>query len=216
MTPMPADDVAPPIGVILAGGKSTRMGVDKALLRIPRDDSPTLLDRAAAALRKAGLATIVLSVSDEARGLALQEANVACANGPLVYDAQPGRGPMGGLDAALTAYPGRGVLLVACDMPDLAADAVHAVLAHARKTGADVVLPLVEGRPEPLHAYYGPRCAPIVARLLAFGRYKMSAIADAPALLTATIAVAPASTRNLNTPDDVASFLAARGGGAYG
>lgn len=196
----------PVVGVVLAGGKSTRMGVDKALLHLPRDDSPTLLDRAAATLREAGLAIIGLSVSDEARGRALRDAGVACADGPIVYDATPGRGPMGGLDAALTAYPGWGVLLVACDMPCLAPASLRAVLDRAQETGADVVTPLVAGQPEPLHAYYGPRCAPVVARLLASGCFKMSALADAPSLRTSRFDLAPASTLNLNTPDDLAAF----------
>ncbi len=119
-------DVVAVVGVVLAGGQSRRMGRDKALLRL--DDGRTLLERTVRVLRTVGLDDVVLSVSSPERALALREAAPAVAALPVVVDDAPGRGPLGGLAAALRARPGHAVLLVACDLPHLASHALRLVV----------------------------------------------------------------------------------------
>jgi molybdopterin-guanine dinucleotide biosynthesis protein A len=167
-----------PVGVVLAGGASRRLGQDKALLRIGA--GPTLLERTVATVHAAGLREVVLSVSTVERGRILRDAVPAVAGLRLVVDAEPGRGPLGALHAALSAVPHHHVLLVACDMPRLHVAALRALLEEPRD--ADAVVPRVAGRAQPLAALYGPACLPLTARLLAQGRLAMRDLLAAPGL----------------------------------
>jgi len=119
-------DVVGVVGVVLAGGQSRRMGRDKALLRL--DDGRTLLERTVRVLRTMGLDDVLLSVSSPERALALRTTVPAVAALPIVADDTPGRGPLGGLAAALRARPGHAVLLVACDLPHLDSHALRLVV----------------------------------------------------------------------------------------
>jgi molybdopterin-guanine dinucleotide biosynthesis protein A len=193
--------------VVLAGGASQRLGQDKALLRIGA--GPTLLERTVATVHAAGLREVVLSVSTVERGRALRDAVPAVAGLRLVVDAEPGRGPLGALHAALSAVPHHHVLLVACDMPRLHVAALRALLEEPRD--GDAVVPRVAGRDQPLAALYGPACLPLTARLLAQGRLAMRDLLAAPSLRVrvldegclARAGVPAAAFDNLNTPADL-------------
>jgi len=196
-----------PVGVVLAGGASERMGRDKALLRIGA--GPTLLERTVATVRAAGLREVVLSVSTVERGRTLREAVPAVAGLRLLVDAEPGRGPLGALHAALSAVPHHRVLLVACDMPRLHVAALRAVLEEPRD--ADAVVPREAGRDQPLAALYGPACLPLTARLLEQGRLALRDLLAAPGLRVrfldetclARAGVPAAAFDNVNTPADL-------------
>ena len=196
-----------PVGVVLAGGASRRMGQDKALLR--SGAGPTLLERTVATVHAAGLREVVLSVSTVEQGRALRDAVPAVAGLRLVVDAEPGRGPLGALYAALTAFPHHHVLLVACDMPRLEVAALRALLEKPRD--ADAVVPRVAGWDQPLTALYGPACLPLTARLLAQGRLAMRDLLAAPGLRVrflddarlARAGVVAAAFDNVNTPADL-------------
>ncbi len=200
-----------PVGVVLAGGASRRMGQDKALLR--PGGGPALLERAVAALGEAGLKEIAVVVSTPGRARSLQEALAGLRAAPFLADEAPGLGPLGGLHAALRAYPGRAVLLVACDMPRLDARALRL---FTEPDDADVVVPRVAGRDQPLHARYGPACLPVVARLLQEGRLAMRDLLTAPTLRIRALDAATLSRRgvpldafaNVNTPADLADLAA--------
>jgi molybdopterin-guanine dinucleotide biosynthesis protein A len=196
-----------PIGVVLAGGASRRMGRDKALLRI--GNGPTLLERTVATVHAAGLREVVLSVSSVERGRTLRDAVPAVAGLRLVVDAGPGRGPLGALHAALSAFPHHPVLLMACDMPRLPVAALRALLEEPRD--ADAMVPRVAGRDQPLAALYGPACLPLTARLLEQGRLAMRDLLAAPGLRVrvldetclARAGVSAAAFDNVNTPADL-------------
>jgi molybdopterin-guanine dinucleotide biosynthesis protein A len=198
-----------PVGVVLAGGASRRMGRDKALLR-PAGGA-TLLESAVAALRAAGLAEIAVSVSSVSRADALRAAVPALHSLPRVVDLMPGCGPLGALHATLCAYPGRSVVLVACDMPHLDPAALRALVTAGGD--ADVVVPHVAGRDQPLHALYGPACVGIAARLLGTGERAMRTLLTAPELRVRVLdeawlaghGVEAAAFENLNTPDELAA-----------
>lgn len=200
------------VGAVLAGGESRRMGRDKALLRLT--DGSTLLERTIATLRAAGLDEIVLSVSTARRGRALQDAVPAARGLRLATDATPGRGPLGGLHAALRAHPYRYVLLVACDMPRLDAAALGALIAEPRD--ADALVPRLAGWAQTLHALYGPACLPPAERLLAEGHLAMRDLLAAPGLRVrfldetwlARAGAATTAFSNLNTPGDLAAATA--------
>jgi molybdopterin-guanine dinucleotide biosynthesis protein A len=185
-----------PVGVVLAGGASRRLGEDKALL-------------AAGGERLAARA---------ARKLAAVCAEVVAADGgraivpgvPSVPDG-PGRGPAAGVLGAAAACSERTLLVLACDLPEVP-EVLLAALAGA--AGADWVVPRWQGRLEPLCALYGPAALAALARRAAAGRFALHELDDEPGLVIAhleeeDIALFGDPARlflNLNTPDDVARW----------
>lgn len=150
--------------VILAGGKSTRMGRDKLALPV---SGGTLLTRAAERYG-AVFDRVVLSVGDGG------ERDVPGAE--TVRDIYPGCGPLAGLHAALTAM-GCDVFLTAADMPY--SDPGAALRLAELCGGADAcVLTDATGRPEPLFAFYRAGVLPAAEALLAVGRHSMRALLD--------------------------------------
>ncbi len=97
---------------ILTGGRSSRMGFDKALIPV---GGVTLLERTTA------LAT---SVSDKVvlLGRPTYELPRLVASLRVIEDIHPGIGPMGGLEALLSARPDDACMILACDMPHLSAE----------------------------------------------------------------------------------------------
>lgn len=182
------------------------MGQDKALLR-PAGGA-TLLERTIARLHEAGLEEVAVVVSTPERAYSLRAAVPKAGGVSFLVDAEPGRGPLGGLHAALTAYPERDVLLVACDMPHLDARALRLLCAPDT---ADVVLPRLAGRDQPLHARYGPACLPVAVRLLQQNRLAMRDLTAASELSVRVVDDAELARQgipatafvNVNTPADL-------------
>jgi len=206
------------VGVVLAGGQSRRLGRDKALLRTatPTGDV-TLIERTVATVRAAGVREVVLSASTQARADSLRDAVPSLAGLHVVLDEQPGSGPLGGLVAALRAFPRHGILLVACDMPRLTTSGLRLTLEAAPE--ADIVAPRDAGRDQPLHARYGPACLPVAARLLQEGRRAMRGLLTAPDLRVRILDEDDLAARgvcadafvNVNTPADLAALTNADG-----
>lgn len=123
---------------ILAGGKSSRMGRDKALL--PFNGQPLI----------AHIAAILAPIFPEIIVVTADPAIAAAADLPAVADAFPGRGPLGGIHAALSHF-GAPTFIVACDMPHLNADFIRFLCEDF-----DVLarVPLSDNGFEPLHAIY--------------------------------------------------------------
>lgn len=142
--------------VVLAGGRSTRLGRDKAVERIGGE---RLLDRV---LRlTGGLAeelVVVVDAPETVERLGVPD------TARTVVDAFPGGGSLGGIATGLRSVRHEWAFVVACDMPFLNPRLLRH-LAH-RRHGFDAVVPLVEGRPQPTHALYSTRClAPMEERL---------------------------------------------------
>jgi molybdopterin-guanine dinucleotide biosynthesis protein A len=146
-------------GAVMAGGRSSRLGRDKALLAI---DGETLLLRTLRTLRVVTSEQIVVGPPERA----------AQAGGArVVPDAYPGVGPLGGIYTALRATAGEYVLVVACDMPFLNPVLLEHLLRLA--PGHDIVLPRTGGRGEQLHAVYRRTCLDPIQQQLAAGDYKI-------------------------------------------
>jgi molybdopterin-guanine dinucleotide biosynthesis protein A len=112
---------------ILAGGKSTRMGADKAFVEL---NGRTLLDRA---IELAG------GVADTVRLVGLRSR--FAVYGDTVEDVFPERGPLGGIHAALTATTTELNLILAVDMPFVPADFLRYIVAEAERSAALVTVP---------------------------------------------------------------------------
>jgi len=145
---------------ILAGGQARRLaGQDKSQLQV---GGRTILERQVDALH--GLVARIWLVGY--RGNLPNGLPVA-----VLADRAAGRGPLGGLDAALAAAGDDDVLLLACDLPNV----TRPMLAHLihRRGGADAVVPRTEHGYHPLCAVYGQSCRTPVERRLREGSLRM-------------------------------------------
>jgi molybdopterin-guanine dinucleotide biosynthesis protein A len=195
-------------GVVLAGGRSSRFGTDKAFARL---GGCTLLERALAGVAAVCDDLVVVAAPGK------DEASYAVAGARVTHDAVEGQGPVAGIVAGLRAARRSRALVVAVDMPCLREDVLRLLAAAAPE--ADVVAPVVDGRPEPLCAVYATRAAEPMAEALARDVRK---ITDAFAGLTvrwveesALRALDPElrSFWNVNRPDDLARIRGALGVG---
>jgi len=134
-------------GAVLAGGASSRMGTDKALIEL---DGAALVTRAVAALGAAAADPVLIVGGDGAAFTALGLTAVA--------DLWPGEGPLGGIITALDAIPTEVIVVLSCDLTDASAIAVRAVVGALGD--ADVAVPVVEGHDQWLHAAWHRRCLP--------------------------------------------------------
>jgi molybdenum cofactor guanylyltransferase len=131
-----------PVGVVLAGGASRRMGWDKALSSLP----------ASAAERLAAVCAEV-AVADRGRGL--------LPGLPSLPDG-PGQGPVAGILGAAAAYPGRPLLVLACDLPRVPVELLAELATH-RPCDCDWAVPRWERGLEPLCALYAPGALAVLA-----------------------------------------------------
>ncbi len=122
-------------GFVLAGGQSSRMGRDKALLEFA---GRPLVERALAILEQAGLPGAIAGVQPSARA-PLE------AFAPVIEDAAPGLGPLSGICAALAATSTRYAIFLPVDLPLLPPSLLIFLLRHARITGSAVTVASVSG-----------------------------------------------------------------------
>ena len=140
---------------VLAGGRSTRMGRDKATLPVAGEP---LLVRLARLGTEAGLPVLICGRTQPADWSG-PPANFLC-------DAQPDDGPLRGLEAALTVADE--VLLLACDLPCFSAAALAWLIAQPRgRLGTAVA---GAGALQPLASIYTTACRPLLAAELTSGR----------------------------------------------
>jgi molybdopterin-guanine dinucleotide biosynthesis protein A len=146
-------------GIILAGGKSSRLGRDKALVD---SAGKPLIQRVADRLR--AVVDDVIVVTDRPahfRFLGLQ----------MTSDKYHNVGTLAGLHAGLAAMRSAYGLVVGCDMPLLNADLLRHIV--SLRDGYDVVMPQLGEYYEPLHALYSVRCLPCIERAIEAGQRRM-------------------------------------------
>ena len=177
-----------PLGAVLCGGASRRMGVEKATLPV---GGVAMARRVADALLLAGCMPVVAVGGDsqELRPLELE----------LVDDEFPGEGPLGGILTALAH--GAPAAVIACDLPNLKAPTIAALIDALGLHDAAIAY---TDRAEPLCAVWSPVvAAPLRAQFMAGERAIHRAI---DGLDIAWVEVPPADLRNINTPDDLRSL----------
>jgi molybdopterin-guanine dinucleotide biosynthesis protein A len=180
-------------GLVLAGGRSRRMGTDKALL--PVDGRPLVCNVAA---RLAAHCPTVLVASGRRRLLQVVW--------PQVDDRVPGAGPLAGILGGLAAATTPLVAVVAVDMPCPDTDVLRR-LANAW-SGHAAVVPTHDGRPQPLHAVYATSALrPLAAAFDAGERSPTRALARVKTLMLPVRATRRWSL-DLDTREDLARFHA--------
>lgn len=159
-----------PIGVVLAGGRSRRMGRDKALLDL--DGEPLLAHAARRLARALGEGRGEVVVAAGGHGKAATRGLTAVADGP-------GAGPAAGILGAAAARPGRDLVVLACDLPQVP----RALLARlAADRAGDLLVPRHAGGIEPLCARWGVAALGALAARVAGGELALHAIAADPEL----------------------------------
>jgi molybdopterin-guanine dinucleotide biosynthesis protein A len=186
------DDVT---AFILAGGKSTRMGTDKALLAWRRR---TLLEASLDLVR--ALTREVLIVGDRDK---------LSSYGPVVEDMFRERGPLAGIHAALRASATELNLVLAVDLPFVELKFLKYLLSQARATNALVTLPRTGDGWQPLCAVYRRAFADLAEQSLRQGKNKIDALFLPSATRViedselARLGFSQEMFRNLNTPKDL-------------
>ena len=182
------------IGFVLAGGKSTRMGQDKAFLEV---EGRTLLTNALGLAR--AVADEVKIVGDPAKFADF---------GTVVEDIYPGRGPLGGIHAALRSSETDLNLMIGVDLPLLEARFLKYLIASAVQSGAVVTVPRVDVHYEPLCAVYRSEFVVRAEQALIAGHNKIDALFTGLSICMvedqelAQNGFSSSMFRNVNTPED--------------
>lgn len=185
-------------GVILAGGKSRRMGANKAFLKV---EGGRLIDRQVRLFRAVFRQVII--VTGTPLDYLDQEATI-------VTDILPGKGALGGIYTGLFFAAEEHAFVAACDMPFLNRAFLEYMIGVA--AGYDIVVPAPPDGLQPLHAVYGRRCLPVIKSLLDRNRLQIKELYPSQRLLEIPPAVLglfdPAGRMflNINTPDDLESL----------
>jgi molybdopterin-guanine dinucleotide biosynthesis protein A len=183
------------VAFILAGGKSTRMGSDKAFLEV---EGEILLSRV---LKLANAVTRGVRIVGDPKNFA--------AYGPVIEDVYRDRGPLGGIHAALRSSPAELNLMLAVDLPFLESRFLEYLILQAQESGAVVTVPRMGGRWQPLCAVYRRVFLEVVERSLNEGKNKIDSlfpsvqtrVVDEAELIRAGFTVE--KFRNLNTPEEL-------------
>jgi molybdopterin-guanine dinucleotide biosynthesis protein A len=190
-------------GFVVAGGKSRRMGRDKALLPW---NGATLLDHAVARLGAVCASVRVLSGTErryEDRGLSVET------------DVLPDAGPLGGIYTGLLGMGAGTGLFLGVDLPCVTVDLLRRLLDLS--AGHDAVIPISARGPEPLCAVYRSTCLEPIRRRLAAGDLKVTSFWPDADVLQAGAGrlsdLGPLDTmfRNVNSPADYESARAQAG-----
>lgn len=193
-------------GIVLCGGRSTRMGTSKALLPFGPE---TMLQRVVRLLNEVVSPIVTVAAADQ--NLPLLPSDVI-----VTQDERAGRGPLEGLRAGLKALPHNvdAAYVTSCDVPLLVPGFVQQMLALAE--GYDVAVMEIEGFTHPLSAVYRRATLPRIEELLSQDRLRPVFLFDSvrtrrvrPDEMTADPALR--TLRNLNTPDDYHRALADAG-----
>ena len=142
-------------GFVLAGGQSSRMGRDKALLSWA---GYPLIANALSILRGAGLPASVAGARSNLQEFA-----------PVIADAGSSHGPLSGICAALGSTSARHAVVLPVDLPLLPASLLCFLLHHAQITGRAVTLPTINGFPQTFPAVLDRSALPILQAELAAG-----------------------------------------------
>ena len=194
----PFPDVA---AFILAGGKSTRMGTDKAF--VPLEGRP-LLARALDLARS--ISSDVHIVGDAAKFAPFA---------PVVEDIFPACGPLGGIHAALRASDKELNAILAVDLPFVSFALLQFLITRARNSKATATLARADGFWQPLCAVYRRDFAEAAESALRVGHYKIDPLFDKVPVQGITqeelemAGFTPAIFRNLNTPEELSEASAA-------
>ena len=182
-------------GVILSGGRNSRMGENKAFLRIGGE---RMIDRTVRLFQSVFQQVIIVAASP---------LDYLDQQATIVTDILPGKGALGGLYTGLFFASDEQVFVVACDMPFLNRAFLEYMIGQT--AGYDIIVPAPPDGLQPLHAVYSRRSLPVIRGLLDRNRLQIKELYPSQKLLK----IPPEVLRsfdpggrmflNVNTPEDL-------------
>jgi len=151
-------------GVLLAGGRSRRMGTDKRFLAV---GEKTLIERALEVYEHL-FREILVVVAQPTPELATLEHRV-------LVDMIPDCGSLGGLYTGLSGATRQRIFAAACDMPFLNSEVISHLVALS--AASDIVMPKLATGLQPMHAVYAKTCLPHVRRMIDAGQFTIQEVA---------------------------------------
>ncbi|MFI5251780.1 MAG: molybdenum cofactor guanylyltransferase [Bacteroidota bacterium] len=178
---------------ILAGGKSTRMGQDKALLDL---DGKPFIERIASTLDK--LFTTITIITDQKEPYEFLKLHI---QSDIIKES----GPLGGIHAALVRSSAKHIFVISCDLPFVTAKLIERLA--DKRFDADVILPTDNKIAQPLCAVYSRASFPFVVKHLREKQYSVSrCLEDMKTLTVSTYNTVNkfgfSVINNINTPED--------------
>jgi molybdopterin-guanine dinucleotide biosynthesis protein A len=183
------------MGFVLAGGRSSRMGTDKAFLKL---GDRTLLDRAISVL---GVVCPAFAIVGDRERFSVY--------GRVVEDVYKGSGPLAGIHAALLHSSAELNLILAVDLPFASPELLSFLFASAEGAEAVVTVPRLAAGYQPLCAVYRRDFATAAEQALRAGKNKIDALfagLNVRTIEESELSAAGFSQRvfsNLNTPEDI-------------
>jgi molybdopterin-guanine dinucleotide biosynthesis protein A len=154
--------------IILAGGKNTRIGKNKAFIQLPTGE--TILQNTLNVLQKIFPEIIIVTNQKEAYLNCNAQANAGSSR-QVVEDLIKERGPLGGIFTGLCYSTAKRNFVVACDMPFVNPAVIRLLLDEGESH--DVAIPEIDGEVEPLFAVYSKNCMPVMFEHLQKQNLKM-------------------------------------------
>lgn len=186
-------------GVILAGGKSRRMGTPKPFLEL---HGKRMIDIVLDSLREV-FDEIIIAVDDKNRFVGFRDVTI-------VEDVVRECGPLGGIHAGLEAISHERAFFMACDMPCLHNDVIHQLLMQSKEKQCDALIPQIGETIEPLCAVYRKGLKDsLYSFIKKSGNHSVMCFLDTINVCYWKMDVTSFDNRtfrNLNTPHDLCSF----------
>lgn len=179
-------------GIILAGGQSSRMGTDKALLQI---DGKTLLERTIELCKPICYEILISSNNPKHEKYGY----------PIIQDEKKNCGPMGGIYSCLKKSETCWNFVISVDSAFLVTRFIQFLISEIDETEA--VIPVHKNGKEPLIALYNKKCLPVIEEKLGLKDYKMHHLLDSVKLKLVNadswLLKYPEIFKNINFPDDL-------------
>ena len=195
-------------GIILAGGSSSRMGKNKALLPLPGNHAVTFIEHLASILVECCVETLIVARElDHTPGYAFPDVRVT-------FDRTPDIGPLMGLYSGLSAINTARALVIAVDLP-FVQPALLSFLLSEPLTADTLLVPLVHDVPQVMLAVYPRSFVPIVKKQLERGRRDLRCLLEvAPVQFVEEARLREVDPQlrsfvNINTPEELQNILPA-------
>jgi molybdenum cofactor guanylyltransferase len=185
-------------GIILSGGKNTRMGVNKAFLEV---DGTRLIDNILSVYRKI-FSEIIIVTNDPLSYIEFPDTMV-------VTDIYKGKGSLGGIYTGLFYSKNDYSFAAACDMPSLNIDFILFMIGRIDKY--EIVVPELPEGFQALHAIYSRRCLPAIKKMILADKLKIAGLyKEIRSLKITEDKIRPFNPDgrlflNINTPEDLES-----------
>lgn len=161
-------------GIILAGGKSSRMGTNKALLEI----------NGVPAIKR--LKNELELITDDIVLITNHFSQYEFLNLPMTEDIYKEKGPLAGIHAGLIRSSNEWNAFVACDLPFFNHKIIRFFIRLAEGTKADAIIPVINGQQHPLFSMYRSSILPVVEECLSQNKLRIKDVLDKIAVLEVT------------------------------